>query len=110
MHSTVTVRVASFTRSTYLACDDIDKVSITGLEDCIYKDKVNGGEETQQGVVSISGEVDRVYKDTRDVIIVNGVGSENVSVEKAGFKDVVVWYGTQVSNGVGTRGLKRQRE
>jgi D-hexose-6-phosphate mutarotase len=58
----------------------------------VYKDKVNGGEKTQQGVVKVMGEVDRVYKDTADVVTVNGIGAGDVTIQKYGFKDVVVWY------------------
>jgi D-hexose-6-phosphate mutarotase len=97
--------------STYLKCNDIDKVTVTGLEDCYFADKVNGGDHKQKGVVSVTGEVDRVYKDVGDIVAVNNVGTGKIKIQKSGFKDVVVWYYSFVNNNrKGTHGLKRQRE
>lgn len=86
-------------------------MTVTGLEDCYFADKVNGGDHKQEGVVSVTGEVDRVYKDVGDIVAVNNVGTGKIKIRKSGFKDVVVWYYSFVNtNRKGTHGSKRQRE
>lgn len=84
----------SFTAAlhTYFKVGDIEDVTITGLRGLDYRDAANGNVVAHQGgdVVMIRGEVDRVYRQAADTLMLNephrglGIHSEN-------FPDVVVW-------------------
>ncbi|KAI0599830.1 galactose mutarotase-like domain-containing protein [Biscogniauxia sp. FL1348] len=80
---------------TYLRIKDITQVQVTGLEGSEYVDKVDAAKvKTQSGVVTITGETDRVYtpaKGPSEPIIVSE-GNETVfTVVRDNLKDVVVW-------------------
>ena len=71
-------------------------MSITGLEEAAYIDKVDGAQtKTQSGAVSITGETDRVYTPAgppETPVVVRGVGGEEeFRVVRDGLRDVVVW-------------------
>lgn len=81
---------------TYLRVKDITQVSITGLEEAAYIDKVDGAQtKTQSGAVSITGETDRVYTPAgppETPVVVRGAGGEEeFRVVRDGLRDVVVW-------------------
>lgn len=76
----------------YFQVADIKQVTIDGLDQCRYLDTVTDQNDTQQGSVSISGEVDRVYLGTAAATIINDPGFERqIWVEKAGSQTTVVW-------------------
>jgi glucose-6-phosphate 1-epimerase len=76
----------------YFAVSDSASISIGGLEQCVYLDKVAGGEAVQQGSVTISGEVDRVYLDTAATCVIDDGGwQRQIVIEKAGSHSTVVW-------------------
>lgn len=91
---------------TYLKVNDISKVSVIGLEDAEYVDKVDGAKaKTQSGAVTIAGEVDRVYTPAKGpsepVTVVEG-GETKYSVVRDNLEDVVVWNPwIDKSNGIG---------
>ena len=78
---------------TYLQIGDIADKQITGLENCEYVDKVDGGaRKTQSGVVTASGEIDRVYVNTAATCaIVDPKLKRRVIIEKSGSNSTVVW-------------------
>lgn len=77
---------------TYFQVSDIGAVSISGLEGCGYVDKVAGGNQTQEGTVKISGEVDRVYRGTTAECVIHDSGyKRRIRVAKSGSRSTVVW-------------------
>lgn len=78
---------------TYLQISDIEAVQVTGLENTTYLDKV--GEptrRTQDGAVTFSGEVDRVYVDTETTCyIVDPAYERRIKIAKTGSRSTVVW-------------------
>ncbi|KAI1198405.1 galactose mutarotase-like domain-containing protein [Nemania serpens] len=80
---------------TYLRINDITKVEVTGLEDSEYIDKVDGAKaKSQSGIVTITGETDRVYtpaKGPSSPVVVTEGGEPAFSVVRDNLKDVVVW-------------------
>jgi glucose-6-phosphate 1-epimerase len=78
---------------TYFAISDIGDVSITGMEDCDYLDKVAGFERrTQRGAIWILSEVDRVYLDVeRDTLIEDPGLNRRIRIKKQGSLSNVVW-------------------
>jgi glucose-6-phosphate 1-epimerase len=77
---------------TYLHVEDVERVTINGLQGCEYRDAANGDRILDEipSTLTIQGEIDRVYRNvarplrvaTDEVALV--IGSE-------GFRDVVVW-------------------
>jgi glucose-6-phosphate 1-epimerase len=76
----------------YLAVGDVAQIKIDGLDGVRYLDKVGGGEHTQAGPVTISGEVDRVYQGTTSTCTISDPAmGRRVVVEKAGSRTTVIW-------------------
>lgn len=77
----------------YFAIGDIDNVSLHGLEDTEYVDKVNGGKrKLQQGPVVVDSEVDRVYLGTRDSCVIRDKGlKRDIYISKNGSNSTIVW-------------------
>ncbi|KAI1342915.1 galactose mutarotase-like domain-containing protein [Xylariaceae sp. FL0016] len=91
---------------TYLRVKDITQVSVTGLEDSEYLDKVDGAKaKTQSGAVSITGETDRVYtpaKGPAHPVAVTEGGATTYSLTRDNLKDLVVWNPwTEKAKGMG---------
>lgn len=79
---------------TYLAVADVRKASIAGLAGRDYLDKVQGGRRTTQArqPITITGETDRVYLNTREEVVVDDLaGSRRFRVSKDSSNDTVVW-------------------
>lgn len=79
---------------TYLRVGEIRDVTIAGLTGATYIDKMDGMrrkvEETKQ--LSITGETDRVYQDTRAAVTVSDAAlGREIVVEKEGSRSTVVW-------------------
>ena len=78
---------------TYFHVGDIARVQVEGLENKEYIDKA--GEETrrrQQGAVTIDREVDRIYLDCpEDVVIVDEALQRRIRISKQGSNSTVVW-------------------
>lgn len=78
---------------TYLTVGDIEAISIHGLEDCSFIDKLIDCEEPATGVpISISSETDRIYRlpqgpiELRDPVL-----KRVITIEHAGATSVIVW-------------------
>jgi len=80
---------------TYLRIKDINTISVSGLEESTYLDKVDSAKpKTQSSSISITQETDRVYTPSTDPshpIIVSAEGKEVYKVMRDGLRDVVVW-------------------
>jgi D-hexose-6-phosphate mutarotase len=78
---------------TYFRVGDIGAVQIEGLDGCDYVDKVNGGAVRQQrGIVTIDGELDRIYTGcSGDIEIIDRSMRRRVRVSKQGSDSYVVW-------------------
>lgn len=78
---------------TYFKVGDISKVSVKGLEDCQYIDKVNNSEQKQQsGAVTIASEVDRIYLGVGNTMIIDDAAlGRCIQIISQGNKTAVVW-------------------
>ncbi len=78
---------------TYFAISDVDNIRITGLEDCVYLDKVDGfRRKTQAGAITIASEVDRVYVNTEADCLIEDCGlKRRIRIAKHGSHSTVVW-------------------
>ena len=79
---------------TYLAVGDVAKVSVRGLEETEYVDKMASGERRREGseAIVLRGETDRIYVNTTAACMVEDpVLRRRVVVSKAGSRTTVVW-------------------
>lgn len=78
---------------TYFKVGDITQTSVMGLQDCIYIDKVNSSaEKKQEGVVTIASEVDRIYHDVSNTMIIDDKALNRcIQILSQGNKTAVVW-------------------
>lgn len=76
---------------TYFKIDDIGNTSITGLENIAYLDKTDGFKrKIQSGAITIESEVDRVYVDTNNEVIIDDA-KRKIIIKKQGSDSTVVW-------------------
>lgn len=79
---------------TYLAVSDVRQVTVTGLEGVAYLDKVDGLQRKVQAAepITIVGETDRIYLNTRTACVLDDPGlSRRIVVEKSDSDATVVW-------------------
>ena len=77
---------------TYLHVGDVAQVTIRGLDQETYVDKVAGTEgEVQSGDLTITGETDRVYASTAEVVVHDPVLGRDLVISKSGSANTVVW-------------------
>jgi D-hexose-6-phosphate mutarotase len=78
---------------TYFTISDVDALRITGMEGCIYLDKVGTAEtRKQQGAIEIASEVDRIYIDTEADCLIEDAGfKRRIRIAKSGSKSNIVW-------------------
>ena len=78
---------------TYFSVGDIHQTRVSGLEGRQYIDKVDGGQQKMQsGAVTISSEVDRIYLDVLDDIIVHDPAlKRRINIASQGSQTAVVW-------------------
>lgn len=78
---------------TYLQISDVDNMTIYGLENCEYLDKVNDfARFNQQDGIVIDSEVDRVYVNTAADCVIEDKGLKRaIRIAKQGSKSTVVW-------------------
>ena len=90
---------------TYFNIEDINKTTVLGLENKTYLDKVEDFcSKTQSGPITINSEVDRVYVDTTDDIIIDNE-KRKILIEKQGSASTVVWNPwEEVANKMGDLG------
>ncbi|PTN11778.1 D-hexose-6-phosphate mutarotase [Nitrosomonas aestuarii] len=78
---------------TYFKVGDITQTSVMGLQDCTYIDKVNSSaEKKQEGVITIASEVDRIYHDVSNTMIIDDKALNRcIQILSQGNKTAVVW-------------------
>ncbi|MFM9265451.1 D-hexose-6-phosphate mutarotase [Tychonema sp. BBK16] len=78
---------------TYFQVGDISRVLVLGLENTQYLDKADGGvEKTQVGGVVAAGEVDRIYLDVpNELVIEDSSLNRRIRIKSSGSKSAVVW-------------------
>lgn len=76
---------------TYFAVADVSRTAVSGLEGKPYLDKTDGFKrKTQEGVVNIECEIDRVYLQTPDDVTIDD-GNRRIVISKQGSQSTVVW-------------------
>ncbi len=77
---------------TYLAVDDIDAVSLHGLQGHVYRDAAKGNQIRTESDPQLRfvQEVDRVYHSVQRLLTISE-GADSLSIAGPGFPDVVVW-------------------
>lgn len=76
---------------TYLQVEDMRSTSVSGLDEKTYLDTVGEHtQRTQDAEIVFEGEVDRIYKNTTDDIVVHS-RYRNIKVERSGSTTAVVW-------------------
>ena len=76
---------------TYFNIHDVNHTSVTGLEGKDYLDKTEGFErKSQAGAITINSEVDRVYLNTADDIVIDD-SKRKILIQKKGSHSTVVW-------------------
>ena len=88
--TTVTVTEALHT---YFGVGDVREMTIRGLEDLEYLDKVNDNRrQHQSGPITIGGETDRVYISTQgDCFIEDPLLNRIIRIEKSGSQSTIIW-------------------
>ncbi|ATX82093.1 glucose-6-phosphate 1-epimerase [Mariprofundus ferrinatatus] len=78
---------------TYFCVSDVSKSTIRGLDGCDYLDKVGpAARRTQQGDITIGSEVDRIYLDQGQDVVIEDPGLKRaIRIEKRGSNSTIVW-------------------
>ena len=78
---------------TYLAIGDAAEISIEGLDGRAYIDQLAPGQRPlQKGPITITGEVDRIYQQAPDTVVVHDKKlKRKIRVAKKGSASTVVW-------------------
>lgn len=77
----------------YFQIGNIDQIQVLGLEACDYYDKLDQGtQKPQTGAVTVAEEVDRIYTDVKNPIVINDpVYNRQIQISSPGNETVVVW-------------------
>ncbi|MFB9732656.1 D-hexose-6-phosphate mutarotase [Ornithinimicrobium kibberense] len=76
---------------TYLHVGDVREITVLGLEEATYLDKVTGRVETQDGPVRLRGETDRVYDRSGPVVVEDRTTLRALHVVPRGAAQTVLW-------------------
>ncbi len=87
-HKKITVSEALHT---YFKVDNVTQSKVHGLDGISYLDKPDDFKrKQQQGLIEISEEVDRVYLNTEEDVVIENKNRE-ISIKKQGSRSTVVW-------------------
>jgi glucose-6-phosphate 1-epimerase len=77
----------------YFSIGDINQVQVLGLEGCTYFDKLDQGKEKMQtGVVTITDEIDRIYEDIDNHLVLNDpANNRRIEIASENCRTGVVW-------------------
>lgn len=78
---------------TYFRISDIQHIQVTGLENLVFSDKVEGYQRNiQHGPLSFNQEIDRVYINSRRDLVIHDTGFERkIRITKSCSHTTVVW-------------------
>jgi glucose-6-phosphate 1-epimerase len=78
---------------TYFTVSDVRRITITGLENTPYLDKVEGGKRKEQGEepLRLTGETDRVFLGTEGPCTIHDPVHPPIVITKEGSRCTVVW-------------------
>ena len=79
---------------TYLAVEDVERISVTGLEGAAFLDETDGFARKREGAAPlvVRGETDRIYDETRATCVVRDpVARRRLEIVKTGSEATVVW-------------------
>lgn len=76
---------------TYLSVGDVREISISGLDQVPYLDKVDGAHKVQDGDIKVVSETDRVYESATDVVVTDPVLGRRLTITSEGAANTVVW-------------------
>jgi len=79
---------------TYFKVGDVRQVSVAGLEGCSYIDKLcsSSAHQKQQGSISVLSEVDRIYLDAGQDVLLEDVNLQRtIRIQKQGSHSTIVW-------------------
>lgn len=85
---------------TYFQIGDINQVTVLGLKDREYLDKVDGGKQkTQTGEVTFAGECDRIYLNVQPELVIDDRAlNRKIKVTATNSKTAIVWNpGAEIS-------------
>lgn len=92
---------------TYLNISDIEKIKVTGLQECVYADKMRKYERhVENGYLKFNGEFDRMFLNhTSDCVIHDAGYNRLIRVSKSGSNSTVVWTpGAEKAHAMGDMG------
>ncbi len=76
---------------TYFSVDDVSKTTLSGLDGKDYLDKTTSfSRKTQVGNVTVNKEVDRIYLNTPDTLVIDDA-KRKIVISKQGSLSTVVW-------------------
>lgn len=77
----------------YFTIGDINNVRVLGLEGATYLDKVDGGaQKTQEGAVTVAGEVDRIYTGVGPELVIDDAAlGRRIRISTSGSHTAIVW-------------------
>jgi glucose-6-phosphate 1-epimerase len=78
---------------TYFNIGGINQVQVLGLEGCTYFDKLDQGKEKMQtGIVTITDEIDRIYEDIDNHLVLNDTANNRrIEIVSENCRTGVVW-------------------
>lgn len=78
---------------TYLAVEQIEDVTLTGLEGVNYLDTLDEWrEKSEDHTVAINAETDRIYQNvTQAMTLTDSIAERKLTLTSQGFKDAVLW-------------------
>lgn len=92
---------------TYLNVSDVENIRITGLQDCIFADKLRHYQRyVEHNILKFNGEFDRVYLDhNSDCLVHDPIYNRVIRVGKSGSDTTVVWSpGAEKAHAMGDMG------
>jgi glucose-6-phosphate 1-epimerase len=77
----------------YFKVGDVRQVQVMGLEDHLYQDKVGEpADRTQQGPIEFRGEVNRIYLDVQQPLLIRDPSLDRrIHIQASGSQSAVVW-------------------
>lgn len=78
---------------TYFYVGDIEQVSVSGLEGCVYLDKLEDYQrKRQQGPLSIDQATDKIFLDSpSECVLIDPSMKRKIHIEKQGSRNTIVW-------------------